>query len=563
MEINRRNALKFGGVTIIGGVALAVPLGQGAQTKGTPSGLSPANFPKPYTNVITKAPAATPRMINGVAYYDFAMKRNPGAQILSGQLKTPVFGYNGTFPGPRIELNRGTPAVVRMRNHLPAVGPFGSPAQTSVHLHGSASLPEYDGYANDITKVGEYKDYRYPNFQPARTLWYHDHGVHWTAQQAYGGLAAMYVIHDKDEQTLLPAGQFDVPLVVNDAMFAADGSLAFNDNGHSGLWGDVILVNGRPWPVMKVQRRTYRFRVLNCSISRSYNWRLSNGMPLQVVATDGGLMPKGVAVSSMRHAGAERYEIVIDFSKVPASTRRIELLNGSNENNIDFASTARVMAFDLLDVPVTKTRAKYGSPGVQEDDPTWNRNYDKFPLVDSEIMSLPTDGNYKRRQFRVERKNGEWKFAGTSWHEVVNSDFSQVIANPEIGDVEIWEITNKSGGWFHPVHIHLIDFRIIKRTGGVGRVLPHEEGPKDVVYVGESETVHVLIKFTKAGANTVPSALDPGFKGGRYMVHCHNLPHEDHDMMAQFSVGKVDLKGVDPHHPIKAAQPRPDPSYRG
>lgn len=558
MTLNRRDALKLGGLTIVGGVALGVPLGRGAQSKGAASRLSDANFPRRYATEIAKTPAAMPRMVDGVAHYDFTIRREPAAQVLTGSLRTPVFGYDGVFPGPRIELDRGTPAVVRLRNHLPAVGPFGSPAATSTHLHGSASLPEYDGYANDTSKVGEYKDYQFPNFQPARTLWYHDHGVHWTAQQAYGGLAAMYVMHDRNEQTLLPKGQFDVPLMVNDAIFAADGQLLYEDNLHSGLWGDVILVNGRPWPVMKVERRTYRFRVLNCSISRSYNWRLSNGMPLQVVATDGGLMPKGVAVTSMRHGVAERYEIVIDFSKVPAGTRRIELLNGSNKNNIDYDFTGKVMAFDLLDGPVTTTRSNYDDPTVQEPDPTWNQSYSGLPLVRSEVMDLPVSGNYKRRHFRLKRDDvtQEWTIDSTRWHDVIASNFTKVMAAPEIGDVEIWEIENSSGGWFHPMHLHLVDFRIIKRTGGVGRVLPHEQGPKDVVYVGEGETVHLLVKFNKPGG-------DPEFKGGRYMVHCHNLPHEDHDMMNQFSLGKIDFSGVDPHHPIDAARPVPDPTYLG
>jgi len=558
LKLNRRDALKLGGATVVGGAALAVPLGRGVQAKA-PSQLSAANFPKRYFAEISKAPAAVPNMIDGVAHYDITMRRNPEAQVLTGRLKTPVFGYDGAFPGPRIELNRGTPATVRHHNALPDVGPFGSPAKTSVHLHGSASLPEFDGYANDTTAPGEYKDYHYPNFQSARTLWYHDHGVHWTAQQAYGGLAAFYLMHDKDESTLLPTGDFDIPLAINDAMFAADGSLAYDDHSHSGLWGDVILVNGRPWPVMQVQRRTYRFRVLNCSIARSFTWRLSNGMPLQVVATDGGLMPQGVAVTSMRHAGAERYEIVIDFSKVPLATKRIELLNDSNKNNIDHEFTGKVMVFDLLDGPVTKTRANFET-GAQEPDPTWNRNYDKFKLVDSEIMSLPTTGPYVRRSFRLERTGGQWLFGDTTWKQVEASNFTQVLAAPQIGDVEIWEIRNKSAGWFHPLHIHLVDFRIIKRTGGAGQVLPHEEGPKDVVYVGEGETVHLLCKFIAPG-KVAPSG-DPSFKGGRYMVHCHNLPHEDHDMMGQFQVGQIDYKGpkVDPHHPIEAARPRPEPA---
>jgi FtsP/CotA-like multicopper oxidase with cupredoxin domain len=553
-------------MTAIGGGALAMavnPLGLGGEASALSiSRLSAANFPKLYTTTITKIPAAVPQMVNGVAHYEFSMRRNPLGQILPGPLKTPVFGYEGTFPGPRIELRRGTPATVRHHNKLPVVGSMGSPAHTSVHLHGSASLPEFDGYASDTTAPGEYKDYHYPNFQAARTLWYHDHGVHWTAQQAYGGLAAMYVLHDKEESTLLPTGDFDVPLVINDAMFARDGSLAYNDNTHSGLWGDVILVNGKPWPKMRVERRTYRFRILNCSISRSYKWRLSNGMPLQVVATDGGVMPQGVAVTTMRHGGAERYEVVIDFSKVPRSTKRIELLNDSNPNNHDYDFTNKVMAFDLIDTPggttVTKTRANYDT-GAPEPDPTWNRNYDGFKLVDSEIMSLPTTGPYVRRRFAVKRGGGMWTFGDTTWLQVEASDFTQVLAAPAVGDVEIWEIENKSGGWFHPVHIHLIDFRIIGRTGGSNQVEPWEQGPKDVMYVGEGETITVLIKFFAGGGGVAAPHGDPDFVGGRYMVHCHNLPHEDHDMMGQFQVGTISDMTNDPHHPISAAPPQPEP----
>ena len=232
LKVNRRDALKIGGVAAVGGTALAVvPLGKGVETK-TPSRLSAANFPRRYAVEITKQPAAVPRMVDGVAHYDLTQRRQLG-QVLTGPLQTPILGYDGVFPGPRIELNRGTRAVVRQRNHLPAVGPFGQPNKTSTHLHGSASLPEFDGYASDITAPGQMKDYHYPNFQPARTMWYHDHGVHWTAQQAYGGLVAMYLLRDKDESRLLPTGDFDIPLATNDAIFAADDSLAYDDNSHS------------------------------------------------------------------------------------------------------------------------------------------------------------------------------------------------------------------------------------------------------------------------------------------------------------------------------------------
>ncbi len=113
---------------------------------------------------------------------------------------------------------------------------------TSTHLHGSASLPQFDGYASDITLPGQVKTYFYPNSQEARTLWYHDHGVHHTSQNAYNGLAAMYILHDEVESRLgIPSGgsangsaAYDVPMIVRDAMFATDGTLIYDDNSQSG-----------------------------------------------------------------------------------------------------------------------------------------------------------------------------------------------------------------------------------------------------------------------------------------------------------------------------------------
>ena len=123
-----------------------------------------------------------------------------------------------------------------------------------------------------------------------------------------------------------------------------------------------------------------------------------------------------------------------------------------------------------------------------------------------------------------------------------------MIADPKPGTVGIWEFENSSGGWFHPLHIHLVDFKILSRNGAPA--FNYEQGPKDVVYIGEGETVRLLMKF--------------GPHKGKYMVHCHNLPHEDHDMMNQFSVGlpTTTVNGkifttdaYDPNDPIEASKP--------
>jgi spore coat protein A, manganese oxidase len=531
METSRRDVLKLGGLGVLGAAgAAALPWGAplGAATASL---LPPGRMPVPFRSPFVRPPVARARRSergrDGVWTDHYSMTMHAGTASIVPGMRTRVFGYNGHVPGPTIKVRRGRRAVVRFRNHLPARNPVGGDNfTTSVHLHGSASKPQYDGYASDVTAPGFYKDYHYPNFQQARTLWYHDHGVHHTAQNVYSGLFAQYHMHDKAEMDLLPQGEFDVPLMIGDAMFAADGSVRYDDSSTSGLWGDVILVNGKAWPAMKVKRRVYRFRILDTSISRSYRLALSTGDPMTVVATDGGLMPRSREVGSIRIGTAERYEVLIDFSKYRPG-QRIVLRNLGNPNNVVYSNTDVVMAFDVTDAPFSKR------------DHTWRRIPDA--LVNSHVMGLKESDATRVRHLRVERQGGSWTINGGTWDDVIDSDFELLVANPRMNATEIWEIENSSGGWFHPVHIHLIDFKILSRNGRAP--FDFERGPKDVVYTGERETVRVIARF--------------GPQRGRYMIHCHNLPHEDHDMMQQFAVG-WNPGQPDPNHPILADPPKID-----
>jgi hypothetical protein len=142
-------------------------------------------------------------------------------------------------------------------------------------------------------------------------------------------------------------------------------------------------------------------------------------------------------------------------------------------------------------------------------------------------MALKESDAKATRHMKLERSNGLWTINGTTWDDVEDKDYAKVFANPKPGDVEVWEVENSSGGWFHPLHIHFVDFQVLDRNGRPPR--PEEMGPKDVVYVGEGETVRLLMQFSK-----------PDGYHGRYMIHCHNLSHEDHDMMTQFQIGDHD-----------------------
>ena len=232
-----------------------------------------------------------------------------------------------------------------------------------------------------------------------------------------------------------------------------------------------------------------------------------------MIGTDGGLMPAPQPCAHVKVGMAERYEIVIDFSKYKPG-QKVTLKNTSPKNNIDHDTTGVVCQF-VVGANVTDPRS---NEIPQDLNPNMN------------VMGLKESDAKTTRLMRFERKDGHWTVNGQTWEDVVNSDYNLTVANPGLGDVEIWELENPGGGWFHPVHIHLVDFKVLDRNGRPPE--DWEKGPKDVVYVGESEKVRVIMRFE----NQV----------GRYMMHCHNLVHEDHDMMVQFQVGEGG------HDPIKA-----------
>ena len=522
MKLNRRDVLKM---SVLGGAVLALPL---ERALGAPlilaNRIAESALPAPFTLPFKIPPVIAPvRSDETTDYYRVSMQPLV-AEVIPGY-QTPLWGYNASVPGPTFKVNQGRRAVVRQINNLPARHPeLDYTPWTSVHLHGSASLPEYDGYASDISNPGQYKDYRYPNYQAARTLWYHDHGVHHTAQNVFMGLAGMYQLQDPLEQSLrIPQGEYDVPLIVSDTMFQSDGSLLFSSPEQKGFFGDVITVNGTPWPVMKVARRKYRFRILNASVARSYKWSLSNGAKMAVIGTDAGLMPAPVRVASFRHGVGERYEVVLDFAAYPAGTR-LELRNAAPRNTVSYTHTDKVMAFDVTDMPFS----------------TRNNAIPASLFPNHPAMTVPESAAVRERRFDLVRENGQWTINEKTWDDVVASGFTSVLADPRIDDVEIWELRNLSGGWHHPVHIHFIDFRVLSRNGRPA--MPHERGPKDVVYLGENEVVKVLIKFEQGR--------------GKYMMHCHNLSHEDHDMMGQFEIVDDVIAAHDPF--ADPAKPLPE-----
>jgi spore coat protein A, manganese oxidase len=511
-RLTRGELLKLG---LLGGAGLVVPLSHAAATRALALDRLPASrIPAPFQVPLAIPPVARPvRRDAGNDYYEMTMKR-AFLPILPGFPRTEIFGYDGITPGPSILGVLGRSVVVRCINRLPRTSPLGHLNATSVHLHGMASTPPHDGWADDLTEPGQYKDYVWPNNQGQRLLWYHDHVVHHTALNTYMGLAGFYAPDPHDPEGFeseLPRGRYFVPLMLQDKIFSKDGQFVFDDGGEKSLSGDVILVNGGPWPVLPVERRKYALGVLNASNSRGFNLALSSGEAFTCTCQDAGLGVAPVEVESFRIGPGERYGLVVDFEQHRIGDQ-IVLQNRELKNNEDFPSTSQVMRFDVVSDATTTANNKVPDilvPARRDPD----HPHDPMPLQESEAV--------RTRDFRFERDNGLWTINGMTWED------GRIRANPGLDDVEIWRFINSSGGWNHPIHVHLVDFKILDRNGQPP--FPYEVGRKDTVYLGEGETIRVIAKF--------------GPQQGKYMMHCHNTVHEDHDMMIAFQVGDG---GADP-----------------
>jgi spore coat protein A len=459
-------------------------------------------------------------------YYELVVK--PGvASILPG-MQTVIWGYNGHYPGPTFLAKRNRPIIVRVVNRVPEI--------LSMHYHGGHTPPDSDGTpmlsfssADRLTANGLIgsRTYVYPNDNefPA-THWYHDHGLDVTGPNVYRGLAGFYLLCPNDHQpsdqqfrdcdSSLPSGygRYDIPMVFQDRRFNADGSLLYNTFDHDGFIGDRFLVNGAIQPYLPVARRKYRFRWLNGSNARQYELFLSTGDTFVQIGTDGGVLAQPVDRTSIRMAPAERYEVVIDFSRYPIGSK-VYLVNCLQQDD------GRKPEDDLLSMdfctPLVEFRVHR-----DEDDPSTIPD-DLSPLCAEYCNAYLNPNNPVNpgvelpvRRFEFERTNGAWAINGRFF------DRNRVDVVEKLDTQSIWVLSNSSGGWDHPIHIHNMEFMVLDRNGTAPH--PGEIGLKDVFMVGQNETVRVMACWT--GPKNI----------GRYVFHCHNLEHEDMAMMGIFEV---------------------------
>jgi FtsP/CotA-like multicopper oxidase with cupredoxin domain len=484
--------------------------------------------------------------------------------------KQTVWGFDDNSgrgpisPGPTYQAFYGKPQLTRNINSLPNINQvnntgFGMPSVTT-HLHNAHNPSESDGNPCDFYPAGHFCDQYYPNVlagfnsdhapngdinEALSTLWYHDHRVDFTSQNTYKGLFGFYCLFNQfdtgndDTGFRLPDfPQHDIPLAFADKVFdPTTGQLVFDLFNLDGILGDKFLVNGVIQPFLNVEPRRYRFRMLDTGPSRFYEFFLTGNVggtgsattnPYFLIGTDGNLIPHPIQVNSVRIGPAERVDVIIDFSKFAGKTlfleNRLNQLNGQGPAAVDSqlapqnsSSTECSLVLNDQNQGAIKNAGqgdlilKFNVSG------TAVRDESVDPATNPTFYQLPSTTATPRvvRTFKFDRLNGQWSINGQFM------DCNQFRFAVQQNSVEHWLLTNLTGDWTHPVHIHLEEHQIMNRNR-VAPNVPADLGRKDVTQLHPNERVELFFRFRDWL--------------GKYPIHCHNVVHEDHAMMALWHV---------------------------
>ena len=438
--------------------------------------------------------------------------------------------------------------------------------------------------------------FQYANDQAACTLWYHDHALGMTRINVYAGPAGFYLLRGgvRDLVTgILPAPApargdppskkyYEIPIAIQDRSFNTDGSLFFPSdraffeyltpnqlripfipdvacNGLSDIspihnpefFGNTMLVNGNTWPILQVEQRRYRFRILDGCNARTLILKMDNGMPFYQIGAEQGFLPAPIQLDTLRISLAERADVILDFTNIPVGTK-VTMLNigpdfpfGGGQPGIDFPpsdqdTTGQVMQFEVA----ARVGTDRTTPPMNLKLPTLTPlgaaiNTRKVSLneLDSSTVFIdvnPVDGSINincaspipfgpiRALLGILDSNGN--SVPLMWNDPITE-------NPALNSTEIWEIYNFTVDG-HPIHLHQVAFQVIDRTPmgfPVGGALstppePWESGYKDTVVALPGQITRLKAKFNIAG---------------RYVWHCHIIDHEDNEMMRPFFVGPM------------------------
>jgi spore coat protein A, manganese oxidase len=500
-----------------------------------------------------------------------------------------VFGYNGQYPGPTIEATSTKPVRVSWFNrlvgtNLNALMKFGvrqgmeephmlAKPHNGVHLHGARVPATSDGHPDRFYHPNEGFHAYYPNNQPAATLWYHDHTMDVTRLNVYAGLFGLYFIRDATEAAKLPSGAREIPLVLQDKSFANGGSQLFytQEPGTPEFVGDYPVVNGKIWPVKTLAPRVYRLRICNGANTRFFRLSLKNEADgtitkLHVIGTEGGFLDQVRSVDELTISPGERYDVLIDLVDTAVGAKLVLCNSHPDITDTLTPEFQELVRFDVQGAKVAgdnKFRPSVVNLPARVDPllPPNDLVPAAFPAINTEIDNdFPIDlmavelqsfdpNTLKFRRFVLEEYQLEMPTLAGQLSPTVLINGMDWMSAPAVDikqdDYEVWEFLNTTPD-VHPMHIHLVQFKVLGRRNlnvrvgvssdpsrpepkiilgyqaGTAKVEDHEMGWKDTVQCPDGQATRVAMRFD-------------GYPGD-YVYHCHILEHEDMGMMYRIRI---------------------------
>lgn len=420
----------------------------------------------------------------------FGLRAQAGTTEMIRGKGTPTWGYSGSVLGPTVRARRGEQVAFDITNDLPE--------PTSVHWHGIHLPAKFDGGPHQMIAPGAQWAPNWTVQQQAATLWYHPHPHGATEKHVHRGLSGFFLIDDDAADALdLPKdyGVDDIPLVIQDRRFTADGALDESDATDVGLLGDTIVTNGIANAHLPVTTERIRLRILNGSSGRLYNLSFGDGRAFLLIATDGGLLPKPVALNSIQLSPGERVELVVTLG--PGENVTLRSLPITDRAGIDRATEFGFDdTFDILTLRAAENLRSSATPPAT-----------LIPMPALAAANTPPTRSFDLQWFMINNRR---------------MDMNRIDMTIPVDTTEVWTVRNKDN-WPHNFHVHDVQFQIIAVDGKPPP--PALSGWKDTVYTTPEATYTLAMHFADHTDPTYP-----------YMYHCHLLHHEDQGMMGQFLV---------------------------
>ena len=216
------------------------------------------------------------RMDGGVK--EFHLIAEPVKQeIFPGRI-VDLWGYNGSAPGPTIQVNQGDRVRIIVDNHLPEA--------TSMHWHGFEIPNEMDGApgsSQDAIPPGGRFVYEFALHQEG-TYFYHSH----MAMQEMMGMIGAFIMHPKEPYT--PRADKDFVIIMQEYAILPNSRVPNSMN----MEFNWLTFNGKSGPATTplIVRQGERVRIRLINLGMDHHPIHLHGHQFVVTGTEGGRQPQ-------------------------------------------------------------------------------------------------------------------------------------------------------------------------------------------------------------------------------------------------------------------------------